>query len=255
MATDDRRAQESASLEATIQTMLSGAKSKNDRKRINQRAEQMRRDLYARQQDELDDPSADPPPPTPTPPTPTPPPPAADPKADRREQNREKRLKKAQQKYKLESALPLHTKTRGVIEAEQLDAQLAKLGLKMRPVLGDGHCLYRAIAFGLPDVGEFQTVRRRIADELRGHTEKYFDFSGCQDADQYAAHCDTVERTAEWGDELEIAAAANAFRVAFVVHENGAEPKTWGDFALRTNLALLRHYTTSGGHYNPIIPL
>jgi sugar phosphate isomerase/epimerase len=127
----------------------------------------------------------------------------------------------------------------------------------MRPVLGDGHCLYRAIAFdltalGLPDIGGFPAIRRRIADELRAYTEKYFDFSCCEDADHYARHCDAVERTAEWGDELELAAAANAFHVTFVVHENGTEPKTWGDFALRTNLALLRYHTTSGGHYNPV---
>jgi hypothetical protein len=40
--------------------MLSGAKSKNDRKWINQRAEQMRRDLYARHQDEIDGPFTEP---------------------------------------------------------------------------------------------------------------------------------------------------------------------------------------------------
>jgi hypothetical protein len=39
--------------------------------------------------------------------------------------------------------------------------QLASLGLKMPPVLCDGHCLNHAIAFGfapfnLPDIGEFQ---------------------------------------------------------------------------------------------------
>ena len=51
-----RHKKEKAELEARITDMLASATSKNERKRLNKQAEQMRRDLFDKQSKEADDP-------------------------------------------------------------------------------------------------------------------------------------------------------------------------------------------------------
>jgi OTU domain-containing protein 6 len=261
-----RHQQEADDLESEIQHFLATAKSKNDRKRLNQQAEKIRRELYNRQQSELADPAPDPTPPAAAPAPAGAPDPAADARAAKLERNRQKRLKKAQQTAAAESKLlnaVQHAAMRGQTEAEALCAQLARLNLRMGSVLGDGHCLFRAVAACLAALGHreyaersaFQIARERVARELRARPDTYFGFSGCEGMAQYLAHCDRVESAAEWGDDLELAAAANAFEMSFVVHENGRPPLTRGQFHTVANLALLRCYSTSGAHYNPVFPV
>jgi OTU domain-containing protein 6 len=260
-----RHAQERDALEVQIADILRAAKSKNDRKRANQQAERMRRDLYERQQSELDDSPPEPPPPPPPEPAPAVDP-AADVRAAKLARNREKRLKKAEQKVQEESQFAdalQHANRRGEAESAALVAQLAALGLRMGSVLGDGHCLFRAVAacraaLGEPEYADrsaFVGIRQTVASELRAHPEVYFEFSGCETMEKYEAHCEEVASTAAWGDDLELTALSNAFQMTIIVHESGRPPATRGEFPVKANLAMLRFYSTSGAHYNPVYPM
>ena len=152
-----------------------------------------------------------------------------------------------------------NAKTKGDIEVEQLTEQLKKSGLKMRHVLGDGHCLYRAVGFnmthhGVPEGTDFKFIRKMCADEMRKNKDKYVDFTGCTNDDEYAAYCTKVESSAEWGTEVELTALSNAFKMSFIVHRNGLEPMKHGSYETTSHLAFLEFYSTSGGHYNSVIP-
>jgi OTU domain-containing protein 6 len=266
---EDRHRREKEDLEVEISEMLAGAKSKNDRKRINQQAEKLRRELYDKQEAEREDPmvslAQELTTKTETPDAEIRPmqPPDID-KSAVRERNRQKRLKKDQKRFDYEaevSSALKNRKTKGQIEFESMVFQLRRLHLKMREVIGDGHCLYRSTAFmlaksGLSDFSDPQAyviVRERCASQLRMGRDSYFAFSGCADDREWDQYCEKVERSAEWGGELEILALCEAFHVKFVVHRVGFEPLIRGCGAGEVQLAFLQHFTTAGPHYNAVI--
>lgn len=256
---DERHERETAELEAEIEKILSEAKTKNERKRAGQRAEKMRRDLWKRHEDEEND--------EPTIPSDIPMKtdhvPVLDEKSAKQAKNRDKRLRKQkQQREEAEELIEsLHNhKPRGQVEMEELNAQLGKNGLKMQPVMGDGHCLYRAVSFNLTksgerDVPDYKVVRNLCADEMRRNMDKYFEFSALANKDEYEKRCEKVAGSAEWGDWLELAAISNALNVTFIVHRNGQEPTRIGEFATTSQLAFLEFFTTSGGHYNSVVAI
>lgn len=274
-----RHEKEKEELEAQIAQMLASATSKNERKRINKQAEQMRRDLFEKQSNEAEDPfiqsiidnannnedkSADQP-------------------QEKQEESpqqtnnknkksqkdiersRQQRQKKMQKRYQLESeaSIAANTKTKGQIEIEKLNEQLQKVGLTMHQVIGDGNCLYRAIAYSLAQKGlseyndpkAFLELRKRAADELRSKPSEYMGFSNCETPEQYEAHCVRVEKSSDWGDELELMALSNALEYSVVVYRADQQPIKRGEFPQSIDLAFLAFYTTSGGHYNSVIPI
>ena len=266
-----RHQEEKDALEKKIAEMLAGAKTKNERKRLNQHAEKMRRELFEKHQEEADDPiyaiatqitkandEQSKPAPLPSKPKPRQ-------KAKlSNDKKRQKRLQKAQHEMALQNEIANamnSTKTRSQIELEQAEAQLSKLHLKMHPAIGDGHCLYRSIAYCLSQFGlqeysdslSFKIIRRKAAEELRAHPEQYRDFAGCANDEEYRNYCDKVENTAEWGDELEVKALSNALDYAIVVHKVGNEPIKHGNQPNCIQLMFLENFTSSGGHYNAVV--
>lgn len=273
-----RHEKEKEELEAQIAQMLATATTKNERKRLNKQAEQMRRDLFDKQSKETDDPFIQ----------------SIIDNANNAESNtaneksqpeqeiqqtngkkkksqkdiersRQQRQKKMQKKYQQESELSLaaNTKTKGQIEIEKLNEQLQKIGLTMHQVIGDGNCLYRAIAYSLANKGlseydnptAYQELRKRCADELRSKSSEYIGFSNCETPEDFEAHCVRVEKSSDWGDELELMALSNALEYSIVVYRADQQPIKRGEFAPSLDLAFLAFYTTSGGHYNSVIPI
>lgn len=87
------------------------------------------------------------------------------------------------------------------VELDQLKVQLAPLGLCVKEILSDGHCLYRAIAdqlninsihaLGLPinDIN-FISIRRIASDYLRTHASEFAPFVGVEaDSSEYENYC------------------------------------------------------------------
>lgn len=265
MSVEERHQREVEELEERIRKMLEGAKSKNDRKRINRQAEDLRRELYEKHQSEIDDPivalarqisaNSDAAPATPATPVEDD---SAKKAEQKKQQNRERRQKKQQKRMQMESEFAESLKgvrTKGEIEIEELNTQLHALHLKMQPIMGDGHCLYRAVAFNLARAGnqelsEYTAVRAACAAEMRSHKERYMDFVG---VDGYDAYCDSVEKSAEWGGEVELIALTHACQMSFIVHRRGQPPMRRGDYEASSQLAFLEHFTTSGGHYNAVV--
>lgn len=253
--------QESEELEKKIQEMLAGAKSKNDRKRINKEAEQMRKELFEKYQSlEVDStiaaiaenskPAAAPEPE-----------PVQEPPKKKKTNAKAQREKKLKAKYELEAAARKagSEMTPAQIETEKIAAQIAPLGLVIRSVAGDGHCLFRSIAVAMTSIGRsgyspdsVKELRQVAAKEIREHPDDYLPFSDYGSVEELNKHCDKIENENEWADNLEVSALANALKVSIIVHALGIPPQKFGEFVTEINLTF-HTASRSGGHYNAAI--
>ncbi|KAJ3307341.1 OTU domain-containing protein 6B, partial [Gonapodya sp. JEL0774] len=83
---------------------------------------------------------------------------------------------------------------------------VARQSLELVDVPADGHCLYRAIGGQLGSGESYNDLRRRTAAHLRAHRDDFAPFltnqngESMNDAD-YAAYCDSLEKTAVWGGD------------------------------------------------------
>lgn len=250
-------------LEKQIAEMLAGAKSKNERKRINKEAEEMRRKLFEKQQSENIDPvlaaiNQSNPVQQQTPEPETPPP------KKKKTNTRNQREKKQKRMYEMQAAAmqAASQKTQGQIETENLEKQIESLGLTIKPVLGDGHCLFRAVAAALESNGlseyseseSYKILRRRAADEMRSNPDSYIALTECDSPEAFKLHCDKIESTAEWGDSAELSALSRALNMPIIVHSLLGEPQKYGEGEAGIHLVFHAKFTSSGGHYNAAVP-
>jgi hypothetical protein len=125
-----------------------------------------------------------------------------------------------------------------------LDTRLAALGLRRWRVSGDGNCQYRALARFVAGTQEAHgAVRAAVAAHLRASCAAssassntpatYASSSAIADTfaplfesrAAFARYCDDVARPGTWGDELTLAAAAEALGAE--VHVLQSTPQNW----------------------------
>ncbi|EIE21449.1 cysteine proteinase [Coccomyxa subellipsoidea C-169] len=121
-----------------------------------------------------------------------------------------------------------------VIEERELAATLAPLGLAVRSIPADGHCLYRAVeeqlgAAGceelLPPPRDYWAVRAKAAAYMRTHPDQFLPFIPQEDGEDvgaaFEAYCVAVENSAAWGGQLELGALAQALQRHIAVYSVG----------------------------------
>jgi len=191
-------------------------------------------------------------------------------KAQKKKQNRaakEAELEAEKEREKL-AAGP----SKRLLESAALAARLSKCKppLRVLDVAADGNCLYRAIADQLrrvrPDLHEWkrpsecahEEIRALCAASLRSRSDDYSPFAELADGEDFAGYCDRVEKSGDWGGELELKALADALKTVILVHraEENAPLKLgevkYGGAALQVSYH--RHYYTLGEHYNSVVP-
>lgn len=158
------------------------------------------------------------------------------------------------------------------LELVALATQLAKCSppLRVLEVAADGHCLYRAVGHQLrcvrPELHEWkrpaaevhEEVRALCAGALRKRPEDYSPFAELKDSEDFGAYCDRVERSGDWGGELELRALADELRVRIRVHRAGESgPLELGRAAAGGPLQVTyhEHYYALGEHYNSVAPI
>ena len=150
-----------------------------------------------------------------------------------------------------------------MLESDVLKSRLAPLGLKVKDIKADGHCLYRSIDDQLVMVtgSGFEGLRRACAETMLENEWDYRPFAdGCaEDAPEANAkwerYVSDVRDTATWGGQLELMALAKAlgrriqvFSASMPVVNMGEEHDISG--ALR--VAYHRHAFGLGEHYNSV---
>ncbi|WIA37258.1 hypothetical protein OEZ86_014203 [Tetradesmus obliquus] len=162
-------------------------------------------------------------------------------------------------------------------EEAALKALLAPLGLGIKEIRADGHCLYRSLEEQLeataaaaaaeeeeqqqPGLLNYQELRELAAEHIRQHKEQFAPFllpeDDSEDPEQhFEKYCFTLETTAAWGGHLELTALAAALQRQIKVHAVGMPTVTIGDEfagegkAPPLEVCYLRHAFGLGEHYN-----
>ena len=170
-------------------------------------------------------------------------------------------------------------------EADALRAQLGPLGFSIVSVIGDGHCLFRAIAAQLVLAGgvgsgaEYLPLRRRAADVIRTFWEEFAPFLPYDPSDGYGEdasaartavgkYCDRVATSNCWGGHPEIRALAYALGCPILVFRARSVPIQFlprgeeeqvissvrGGGEARNALRLSFHaFYSAGEHYNSVV--
>jgi len=94
---------------------------------------------------------------------------------------------------------------------------------------------------------------------LRKGSENFSPFAELADGEDFEGYCSRVEKSADWGGELELRALADELCVRIVVHRADEEPLVLGEKASaedpQLQVAYHQHYYALGEHYNSVIPL
>eukprot|EP00775_Hariotina_reticulata_P010756 gene10756-10912_t len=166
-----------------------------------------------------------------------------------------------------------------VEEEQALKKLLAPLGLGVKEIRADGHCLYRSLEDQLSQTAaaadgaaggdtaaeagvlNYQELRELAAEHIRQHKDQFAPFLLPEDEDEdpeehYERYCYSLETTAVWGGHLEITALADALQRHIKVYAVGMTPISVGeqysgaDKAPLLELCYLRHAFGLGEHYN-----
>ncbi|EFN50896.1 hypothetical protein CHLNCDRAFT_141719 [Chlorella variabilis] len=204
-------------------------------------------------------------------------------KASKGQRRREQRQREEQEREaRIQAELAELGDTDRVIEQRELKAILRPLGLVIREIPPDGHCLYRSLedqlqqlpaevappptAEGEQDADElnFLLLRQKVAEHMRQHAEEFKPFvlpedlaSGGGD-DLFEAYCTELETTAAWGGQVELQALAQVLKSHIAVYTVGMPVQDLGEEYKESGrtlrLCYLRHAYGLGEHYESVVP-
>ncbi|KAF5836445.1 hypothetical protein DUNSADRAFT_5951 [Dunaliella salina] len=168
-------------------------------------------------------------------------------------------------------------------EEEALGQLLAPLGLRMREIQADGHCLYRSLEDqlrlalqksassngGVSSCNskplQYQQLREAAAAHIRAHPDEYLPFILSEEATTNGVddglsvlerYCQELESTASWGGQLELSVLAQVLKRPIKVYAVGMPTVTLGDeFEAQgppLQVCYLRHAFGLGEHYNSL---
>eukprot|EP00741_Cyanophora_paradoxa_P020258 tig00021238_g19552.t1 len=101
---------------------------------------------------------------------------------------------------------------------KKLGDQVRLKGFRIVDVVGDGNCLFRSIADQLcGSQHRHAEYRKRIMDYIAARPDEYAPFM--EDDKSFEQYVGEMQEDGEWGGQLEIVAACNAYRVNVVIHQ------------------------------------
>lgn len=175
-------------------------------------------------------------------------------------------------------------------ENSRIDRVLRQEGLSVKPIISDGHCLYRYRRFSscrsllscsrqswlnraLSDQLQyypepptsphlsFQELRRKAAEYIRAHSHEFAPFLSLEpNSAEMDAYCDNIinEHKAEWGGQVEIQALCAALNRKIHVYSADSPVLHMGEEQVTSRAPPLRvsyhkHYYALGEHYNSVV--
>eukprot|EP01080_Neovahlkampfia_damariscottae_P001086 gene1086-10605_t len=185
-------------------------------------------------------------------------------KEKNKRRNENKKQKEIENRKKVEEEIKNAGGTERQIELNAIQKQLNELSLEMKLIASDGHCLYRAISDQLQEKDlDYLKVRKLIADELRKNGNEYMPFLESSNGDmmnenEYKIYCDKVEKSSEWGGQVELKAAVIVFKRQIKIFTADSQPIMMGEEFEKNgtlNLSFHRKFYSLGEHYNSIIKI
>ena len=192
-------------------------------------------------------------------------------KAQKRREKKERDEKARELAVELEKQrLKAEGPSKKELEETRMKEKLRIETLKLKEVKADGHCLYRAVAEQVQEIGEenrYKEVREICAKEMLENRSEYEAFVevGEEGDGGFDTYCEKVKASAEWGGHVEMLAIARALKRDVEVYEvrpNGDVEKTvieggggdGGNGLGKVRLAFMQASYSLGEHYDAIVP-
>eukprot|EP00923_Selenidium_pygospionis_P033813 GHVN01059242.1.p4 GENE.GHVN01059242.1~~GHVN01059242.1.p4 ORF type:complete len:313 (+),score=66.96 GHVN01059242.1:615-1553(+) len=148
-------------------------------------------------------------------------------KAKHEKRQRRKKGEEEELERKREEAAALGPSLKAQEEVD-VNKRLSQQGLEMETVIGDGHCLFRAVEHQLrthggqegEETASYLDLRRLAAQYLRENRDEYAELVGAlgDEGGDFDEYCYKLETTAVWGGEIELQALTGALKRGIVVH-------------------------------------
>ncbi|KAJ3182593.1 OTU domain-containing protein 3 [Gaertneriomyces sp. JEL0708] len=102
-----------------------------------------------------------------------------------------------------------------------LEHQLARQGLKIKDMTGDGNCLFRALSDQYEGTPDYHAKHRQtVCEHLSQHRDTYAPFVG-EDEGSFEQHVCRMRQDGVYGGNMELVAFARAMGVDIAVHQAG----------------------------------
>lgn len=154
------------------------------------------------------------------------------------------------------------------VEIDVLSSKLSTLGMAIKEIRPDGHCLYHAVADQLERIGEtvagprHATLRQRASSYMLENADAFLPFMLTDEGallseKEFETHCAAIVDTNDvvWGGQPELSALAATFQCRIIVYSSDADPIVMGDAddGRTLRVSFHRHYLM-GHHYNSVVP-
>jgi len=162
-------------------------------------------------------------------------------KVSKAQKRREKKMQQEVERERRIEEEQSNVVSERAVEDAALAEQLRPLGLGVKEMKPDGHCMFRAIEDQLrceqdPSVPassgtvalDYLELRRLAAAHMRDHAEQFIPFLEAEavegvDGDldsvgRFEKYCDKVETTAAWGGQLELQALSKKLKRSITVY-------------------------------------
>ncbi|KAI1314798.1 OTU domain-containing protein 6B [Mortierella claussenii] len=153
------------------------------------------------------------------------------------------------------------------VEHKAIEELSQVMGVTVKDITPDGHCLYNAIADQLSQHYQTQTtvkdLRHSTAQYMRENADDFLPFltnkqGDMMSADDFAEYCKDLESTAVWGGQPELLALSRVHKVPIWVVQMGSPTVKLSADIYPAKAPLMvsyhRHMYGLGEHYNSLRP-
>jgi len=193
-------------------------------------------------------------------------------KKEKAQQRREKKQQLLESQNKeMDARSEVFGPSQREIEDRKIQGKLASMGLALKEVQPDGHCLFRAVAEQVIEMGNSSfedakdphlLLRAMSAQYMKDHQHIFEPFIAMQDlegeqgAKSFDEYVDSVKNTAAWGGQLELRALAGVLGHPIKVINANSGDLIIGEDQSGEHLIVTyhHHYLTLGEHYNTVEP-
>ncbi|KAF8967785.1 hypothetical protein BGZ46_000099 [Entomortierella lignicola] len=153
------------------------------------------------------------------------------------------------------------------VERMAIEELSQAMGVTVKDITPDGHCLYNAVADQLSQHYQIKTtvkdLRHNTAEYMRENSDDFIPFltnkhGDMMSSEDFAEYCSTLENTAVWGGQPELLALSRVHKVPIWVVQMGSPTVKLSADAYTTKTPLMvsyhRHMYGLGEHYNSLRP-
>jgi OTU domain-containing protein 6 len=139
-------------------------------------------------------------------------------KQKKKEKNKRKTENKkkteGENRKKIEEEIKISGGTERQKELNLIQEQLNSLGMTLKIIASDGHCLYRSVSDQIEEMElmkdlDYLKIRKIVSDEMKKNPNEYMPFLEGSDGEtmkeiEFKSYCEHVENSADWGGQVEL---------------------------------------------------